>query len=82
MRLVMALFVTGMLVWGAVPHLVPDDALGLFTDLGIENNSRLRVPVQVSWMAFDHWGPGGDPRLWNPAAKIFVRSCNALLGKR
>lgn len=50
--------------------LVPDDAIALFTDLGIEHNPRLRVLVQVSWMAFDHWEPGGDPRLWNPAARL------------
>jgi len=50
--------------------LVPDDAIPLFTDLGIEHNPDLRVLLQISWMAFDHWEPVGDPRLWNPARKI------------
>lgn len=50
--------------------LVPDDAIPLFTDLGIEHNADLRVLLQISWMAFDHWEPAGDPRLWNPARKI------------
>lgn len=50
--------------------LVPDDAIPLFTDLGIEHNPELRVLLQISWMAFDHWDPIGDPKLWNPARKI------------
>ncbi|MFM7291881.1 MAG: hypothetical protein ACKO6B_11720 [Planctomycetia bacterium] len=50
--------------------LVPDDAIALFTNLGLEHNPRLRVLVQLSWMAYDHWEPVGDPKLWNPAAKI------------
>ena len=49
---------------------VPDDAIEWFTDLGLEHNPRLRVLVQLSWMAFDHWEPVGDPKLWKPAAKI------------
>lgn len=49
--------------------LVPDDAIPLFTDLGIEHNPDLRVLLQISWMAFDHWEPL-DPKLWNPARKI------------
>lgn len=49
--------------------LVPDDAIPLFTDLGLEHNPEIRVLLQISWMGFDHWEPS-DPRLWNPAKKI------------
>lgn len=49
--------------------LVPDDAIALFTDLGLEHNPRLRVLLQISWMGYDAWEPS-DPRLWNPAVKI------------
>lgn len=50
--------------------LMPDDTIPLFVDLGSEHNPDLRVLVQISWMAFDHWEPIGDPRLWNPARRI------------
>lgn len=50
--------------------LVPDDAIPLFTDLGTEHNPDLQVLLQLSWMAFDHWEPVGNPKLWNPARKI------------
>ena len=50
--------------------MVPDDGIELFTDLGLEHNPRLRVLVQMSWMAFDHWEPIGNPALWDPAKKI------------
>lgn len=50
--------------------MVPDDGIALFTDLGLEHNPRLRVLVQISWMAFDHWEPIGNPALWDPARKI------------
>ena len=50
--------------------LVPDDAIALFTDLGLEHNPRLRVLLQISWMGFDSWAPIGDPSLWKPALKI------------
>lgn len=50
--------------------LVPDDAILLFTDIGTEHNPDLRVLLQISWMAFDHWEPVGDPQLWNPTRKI------------
>lgn len=50
--------------------LVPDDAIALFTDFGVEHQPTLQVLLQVSWMAYDHWEPASDPRLWNPAAKI------------
>jgi len=50
--------------------MVPDDAVPLFTDLGLEHNPELRVLLQISWMAFDHWEPIGSPNLWNPARKI------------
>lgn len=49
--------------------IVPDDAIPLFTDLGLEHNPDLRVLLQISWMGFDHWEPS-DPRLWNPRKKI------------
>lgn len=49
--------------------LVPDDAIPLFTDLGLEHNPELRVLLQISWMGFDHWEPS-DPKLWNSAKKI------------
>ncbi len=50
--------------------MVPDDAVPFFTDLGLEHNPDLRVLLQISWMAFDHWEPIGSPNLWNPARKI------------
>ena len=50
--------------------LVPDDGIALFTDLGLKHNPRLRVLVQMSWMAFDHWEPIGNPALWDPSKKI------------
>ena len=50
--------------------LVPDDGIALFTDLGLAHNPNLRVLVQISWMAFDHWEPIGNPALWDPAKKI------------
>lgn len=50
--------------------MIPDDGIKLFTDLGLEHNPRLRVLVQMSWMAFDHWEPIGNPALWDPAKKI------------
>ena len=50
--------------------LIPDEGIELFTDMGLEHNPRLRVFVQMSWMAFDHWEPIGNPALWNPAGKI------------
>lgn len=45
--------------------LVPDDAVALFTDFGVEHQPGLQVLLQVSWMAYDHWEPASDPRLWN-----------------
>lgn len=50
--------------------MVPDDAIPLFTDLGTEHNPDLHVLLQISWMAFDHWEPIGNPQLWNPAKRI------------
>jgi dienelactone hydrolase len=50
--------------------LVPDDGIELFTDLGLEHNPKLRALVQISWPAFDHWEPIGNPALWDPAKKI------------
>jgi hypothetical protein len=50
--------------------LVPDDAIKLFTDLGLEHNPRLRVLVQLSWPAFDHWEAIGNPALWDPAKRV------------
>lgn len=50
--------------------MVPDEAIPLFTDLGIEHNPALRVLLQISWMAFDHWEPARNPPLWDPARKI------------
>ena len=50
--------------------LLPDDGITLFTDLGLEHNPHLRVLVQMSWMAFDHWEPIGNPALWDPSKKI------------
>ena len=50
--------------------MVPDDGIALFTDLGLKHNPQLRGLVQMSWPAFDHWEPIGNPALWNPAKKI------------
>ena len=50
--------------------LLPDDGISLFTDLGLEHNPRMRVLVQMSWMAFDHWEPIGNPALWDPTKRI------------
>ena len=50
--------------------LVPDDGIALFTELGLKHNPQLRVLVQISWPAFDHWEPIGNPNLWDPAKKI------------
>jgi hypothetical protein len=49
---------------------LPDEAIEWFTDLGLEHNPRLRVLMQMSWMAYDHWEPTGNPALWNPSKKI------------
>lgn len=49
---------------------VPDDGIALFTDLGLKHNPHLRVLVQKSWHAFDHWEPRGEPDVWDPAKMI------------
>ena len=50
--------------------MVPDDGIALFTELGLKHNPQLRPLVQISWPAFDHWEPIGNPALWDPAKKI------------
>lgn len=52
--------------------LVPDDGINFFTDLGIEHNPDLRILIQLSWMAFDHWEPTSDPAAWDPAKMIHL----------
>jgi hypothetical protein len=49
---------------------IPDEGIALFAALGIEYNPELRILLQISWHAFDHWEPVDDPSLWNVALKI------------
>ncbi len=49
--------------------MVPDEAIELFTDLGLKHNPRMRVLVQVSWNAYDHHGVG-SPNEWEKSRMI------------
>lgn len=49
---------------------IPDEGIALFAALGVEHNPDLRVLLQMSWHAFDHWEPVGDLSLWDAARKI------------